>query len=163
MKIKYIGPLDAKKYQGITFPRLKALNVPEAVALQALNHPEVFMASEQDGDADVDPEVLALREQYANALRAEGQYHESQYQAAMGYARNMAATTKEEKQRRDAWIKGAQEEIDHGRKLQREADKWELRVQAETRVGVIDVEAETVGDDSAALVAPRGRGRRVSA
>jgi hypothetical protein len=120
--IKYIGPKPSKKFRGQTFIQDTPRTVTDDMAGAALEHPTVFMQSDVKGTADIDPEVLALRDSIGDAYIAAGEYHEEQFQDALAQAKQLPETDKAEKAKKKAWIEGAKDEIAHGRKLQAQGE-----------------------------------------
>lgn len=135
VKIQYVGPKDSKTFAGMRFPRLVPIEVPNTVAAQALQFPDVFLPA----DVEVPAEILAQRDALPLALEKEGRERIEQYQMVKAQASLLPHGNIDEKtdkpdtamQKRIDAMQGAQDEIDAGQALVDAANKLRQRLASE--------------------------------
>ena len=125
--IVYVGAKESKKFMGMNFLRLVPVDVPNAIAVQALSEPTVF----HPAGAPIPQEVLSQRDQLPDALIAEGIQRKKDYNRVLMEAEMLPDDTKSDKKKRDASIKNAQAEIDYADSLIEQGRDLRKRLAAE--------------------------------
>jgi hypothetical protein len=144
MQIKYVGPLDSKRFRKVHFARLVPVTVSDDIGSAALAHPTVFLPA----DAEVPADVLALREQHAHALIAEGKARLKGGNRLLTKAEELPDSDSRQVSYKAMSIKGAQDEINH-------AEGLIAKGQALVKANKPAAAAEPVSDDEGPKVRRR--------
>lgn len=128
IKVKYVGPLDTKVFRDYTFVRCvtddasnphaknptpgeMAVELPDAIANEALKHREVFLQWYQP----VPAHVKALRLQRTDALRAEGEADEQNWLKYVVIAEMLPDDTDRKKTIKQNEVAGAKRQVEVAR------------------------------------------------
>lgn len=131
IKVKYVGPLDSKTFRGYRFvrdvtddargtgttPGVNALDLPDGIANDALQHPDVFLQWNQP----VPEEVKALRLKRTDALRAEGEAGVENWYKYVAVAEQLPNDSPRKAEIRANEIAGARAQVEVAKNLVKKA------------------------------------------